>query len=42
MSDLYEATKKTIDEIALREIMAFSLLGLHHLHSHRSIHRVSL
>lgn len=39
MSDLYEATKKPIEENALREIVAFTTLGLNHLHSHRSIHR---
>lgn len=42
MSDLYEATKKTVEEVHLREIIAFSVLGLHHLHINRSIHRVSI
>jgi serine/threonine protein kinase len=40
MSDLYEATEKVLDEPVLRAVVACSVLGLNHLHSHRSIHRV--
>lgn len=40
MSDLYEATGKVLEEPVLRAVVACSVLGLNHLHSHRSIHRV--
>jgi serine/threonine protein kinase len=40
MSDIYEATNKVLTEAQARATMAFCVLGLHHLHSHRSIHRV--
>ena len=39
MSDVMEATEKTLTEPILRVIMAFSILGLNHLHSRRCIHR---
>mmetsp|Transcript_11399 Transcript_11399/g.17341 ORF Transcript_11399/g.17341 Transcript_11399/m.17341 type:complete len:555 (+) Transcript_11399:66-1730(+) len=39
MSDIYEATNKVFKETELRSIVAYCVLGLHHLHSHRSIHR---
>ena len=41
LSDLYEATKTTLNEPQLRAVMAYCVLGLHHLHSNRSIHRVN-
>ena len=41
MSDIYDATKRTLAEPILRAIMAYCVLGLHHLHSKRCIHRVS-
>mmetsp|Transcript_25343 Transcript_25343/g.25568 ORF Transcript_25343/g.25568 Transcript_25343/m.25568 type:complete len:573 (+) Transcript_25343:274-1992(+) len=39
LSDLYEATKTPLNETQLRGVMAYCVLGLHHLHSNRSIHR---
>ena len=42
MSDIYEATDKVLEEPVLRAVVAYSVLGLHHLHSHRSIHRASI
>lgn len=39
MSDLYEATKTSLNEPQLRAVMAYCVLGLNHLHLHRSIHR---
>lgn len=39
MSDVYDATQTTLTEPILRVIMAFSILGLNHLHSKRCIHR---
>mmetsp|Transcript_3239 Transcript_3239/g.5031 ORF Transcript_3239/g.5031 Transcript_3239/m.5031 type:complete len:553 (+) Transcript_3239:87-1745(+) len=39
MSDIYEATNRVLKEAELRSITAYCVLGLHHLHSHRSIHR---
>lgn len=39
MSDLYEATKTPLNEPQLRAVMAYCVLGLNHLHMHRSIHR---
>eukprot|EP01041_Mallomonas_annulata_P010512 gene10512-21921_t len=39
LSDLYEATKTPLNEVQLRGVMAYCVLGLHHLHSNRSIHR---
>lgn len=41
LSDLYEATHTTLTEPQLRAVMAFCVMGLRHLHSHRSIHRVN-
>ncbi len=40
LSDLYEATHRTLTEEELKATMTFCVLGLHHLHSHNSIHRV--
>ena len=40
MSDLYEATNTVLEEEELCAIVSYTVLGLHHLHSHRSIHRV--
>mmetsp|Transcript_20182 Transcript_20182/g.34037 ORF Transcript_20182/g.34037 Transcript_20182/m.34037 type:complete len:688 (-) Transcript_20182:3070-5133(-) len=39
MSDVFDATQTTLTEPILRVIMAFSILGLNHLHSRRCIHR---
>lgn len=39
MSDVYDATHTTLSEPILKVIMAFSVLGLNHLHSKRCIHR---
>lgn len=40
VSDLYDATQQTLDQEDIRVILAYTVLGLHHLHTHNSIHRV--
>lgn len=40
VSDLYDATQRTLDQEDIRVILAYTVLGLHHLHTHNSIHRV--
>lgn len=42
VSDLYDATQRTLDQEDIRVILAYTVLGLHHLHTHNSIHRVGL
>ena len=42
LSDFYEATHRTLTEEELKATMTFCVLGLHHLHSHSSIHRVRI
>jgi serine/threonine protein kinase len=41
LSDINEAIHRTLTEEELRATVAYSVLGLYHLHSNRSIHRVS-
>jgi serine/threonine protein kinase len=41
LHDLYKATGRALSEGETRAVVAFATLGLHHLHSNRSIHRVS-
>mmetsp|Transcript_2183 Transcript_2183/g.7648 ORF Transcript_2183/g.7648 Transcript_2183/m.7648 type:complete len:398 (+) Transcript_2183:282-1475(+) len=39
VSDLYDATSTTLTEAEITAVVAYTVLGLHHLHSHSSIHR---
>lgn len=39
--DIHEARQRTLEEYYLRAVVAYTVLGLYHLHSQRCIHRVS-
>jgi serine/threonine kinase 3 len=40
LSDINEAIHRVLNEDELRAVVAYTVLGLHHLHTKRSIHRV--
>lgn len=40
LSDINDATHRVLTEEQLKATIAYSVLGLHHLHKNRSIHRV--
>lgn len=41
LSDINDAIHRVLTEEELKATVAYSVLGLHHLHKNRSIHRVS-
>lgn len=41
LSDINEALHRVLNEDELKATVAYTVLGLHHLHTHRSIHRVN-
>jgi hypothetical protein len=40
LSDINEAIHRVLNEDELKATVAYTVLGLHHLHTNRSIHRV--
>ena len=42
LSDINDAIHRVLTEEELKATIAYSVLGLHHLHKNRSIHRVSI
>jgi serine/threonine protein kinase len=40
LSDINEAIHRVLNEEELKSTVAYTVLGLHHLHTNRSIHRV--
>jgi hypothetical protein len=40
MKDIYALQRQPLQEEQLRDVVAFSVLGLHHIHNLRCLHRV--
>ncbi len=41
MKDVYALKRRALNEDQTREVIAFAVLGLHHIHNLRCLHRVT-